>query len=186
MPRGFAPARGHGEARRVTTARPVAVPELLEAWRAAERRWERVAPADEVRRAALDVVKAWAAYQDAAQPVDGSEFLLVADDEGVYVDATERVESVLGYVPSELTGLRIADIAAPELQAQTPQEWTRFLKSGRQDGRYRLRAKDGRVVALRYQARAHHPVPGFHVSRLWPDQDDPARESAGGQAQRRS
>jgi len=26
-------------------------------------------------------------------------------------------------------------------------------------------------VALRYQARAHHPVPGFHLSRLWPADD---------------
>lgn len=160
------------ETRLVTTTRPVPVAELLEAWRAAERRWERVAPVAEVRRAALDVVKAWAAYQDAAQAGDGNEFLLVADDDGVYVDATEGVESVLGYRPSELTGVRVADIAAPDLQDQTPQEWMRFLKAGRQDGRYRLRAKDGRLVTLHYQARAHHPVPGFHVSRMWPEEDD--------------
>jgi hypothetical protein len=36
-----------------TTARSASVTELLAAWRAAERRWERVAPADEVSRSAL-------------------------------------------------------------------------------------------------------------------------------------
>lgn len=39
--------------------------------------------------------------------------------------------------------------------------------------RFRLRAQDGNLMWLRYQARAHHPVAGFHVSRLWPD-DGPA------------
>jgi PAS domain-containing protein len=86
--------------------RRAAVPVRLAAWRAAERRWERVAPAEEVRRSALEVVRAWAAYQNAAHPGESDEFLLVADDEGVYVDATERVTSVLGYHPSELRGRR--------------------------------------------------------------------------------
>jgi PAS domain S-box-containing protein len=167
-----------------TTARSASVTELLAAWRAAERRWERVAPADEVSRSALQVVTAWAAYQDAALPAEGSEFLLAADDDGVYVGATLRESSVLGYQPSELIGMRVADIAAPELRPQTPQEWARFLAAGRQDGRYRLQAKDGRLITVRYQARAHHPVPGFHVSRLWPEEDDPAhggseRDAAG-------
>lgn len=43
--------------------------------------------------------------------------------------------------------------------------------NGRQDGTYDLEAKDGPMVTLRYQARAHHPVPGFHVSRLWPESE---------------
>ena len=157
----------------VTDARPSSLAELLAAWRAAERRWERQAPASEVRRAALAVIAAWAAYQDAALAGDGSEFLLVADDEGTYVGATGGVTSLLGYLPADLVGRRIADITVPELREQTPQEWARFLEAGRQDGRFRLQAKDGRMVALRYQARAHHPVPGFHVSRMWPDEDDP-------------
>lgn len=156
-----------------TGARPASVTELLAAWRAAERRWERRAPEDEVRRSALEVVSAWAAYQNAALPGTGSEFLLVADGDGVYVQATAGVSDVLGYRPSEIVGMRVNDIAAPELRAASALEWGRFLADGRQDGQYRLVAKDGRHVALRYQARAHHPVPGFHVSRLWPDEADP-------------
>lgn len=76
---------------------------------------------------------------------------------------------VLGYEPSEIVGLRIRDVAVPDLRAGTPQEWSAFLASGRRDGTFRLSAKDGHPVLLRYQARAHHPVPGFHVARLWPE-----------------
>ena len=159
----------------ITSASPkgviVATPslaDLLKAWREAERRWERQASATDVRAAALVVVQAWAAYQDAALPHDTDEFMLVADDGGAYVAATRGVHRVLGYEPAALVGRRIADVAAPAMVEQTPQDWTRFLAEGRQEGTFLLSAANGGVVALRYQARAHHPVPGFHVSRLWP------------------
>ena len=146
------------------------IAELLAEWRAAERRWERRGDADEVRAAALEVIRAWTAYQDASIPGRTGEFMLVVDDEQTYVAATTGVTHVLGYAPDELIGRHIADVAAPDLLARSPEQWAEFLEAGRQDGRYRLRAKDGKVVALQYQARAHHPVPGFHLSRLWPDE----------------
>jgi PAS domain S-box-containing protein len=152
------------------------IPELLAAWRAAERRWERHAPAEDVQAAALEVIEAWAAYQDAALPPDTREFMLVADDRGAYVHATRGVTRVLGYEPLDLIGLRVQDLAAIELQESTPDQWTAFLADGRQEGLFRLRTKDGRTVPLLYQARAHHPVPGFHVSRLWPI-DEPEDEA---------
>jgi PAS domain S-box-containing protein len=149
---------------------PTSIPELLAAWRAAERRWERPAPADEVHAAALEVIAAWVAYQDAALAPEAREFMLVADDNQTYVGATRGVTAILGYSPDELIGRRVGDIAAPQLQAETPAQWAAFLAEGRQDGHFGLRSKDGQVVSLRYQARVHHPVPGFHMSRLWPDE----------------
>jgi PAS domain S-box-containing protein len=146
-----------------------ALPELLAAWRTAERRWERPGTPDDVRAAALEVVAAWVAYQDAALAPAGGEFMLVADERGVLVAATSGIAPALGHEPSEVIGRTIVEIAAPELRDTTPGQWDRFLAEGRQDGRYRLRGSDGRLVWLRYQARAHHPVPGFHLSRLWPD-----------------
>jgi PAS domain S-box-containing protein len=146
------------------------ISDLLAAWRDAERRWERPGSAAEVRMAAMSVVHAWNAYQDAAIARGSGEFMLVADDEQTFVGATVSVTDVLGYAPEELIGIRIADVAAPELLELTPGQWAQFLADGRQDGRFRLRAKDGRLLSLRYQARAHHPVPGFHLSRLWPDE----------------
>jgi PAS domain S-box-containing protein len=145
------------------------ITELLAEWRAAERRWERPAAAAEVRSAAVDVVRAWAAYQDAALPPDSTEFMLVADDQGAYVAATRGVTVVLGYRPEDLVGRYVADLASPDLRDSTPLSWGEFLAAGRQDGSFRLQASDGRVVPLMYQARAHHPIPGYHVSRLWPD-----------------
>jgi PAS domain S-box-containing protein len=121
-----------------------------------------------VRAAALDVIRAWAEYQNAALPPDTTEFMLVADDYGRYVAATEGVARVLGYDPNELIGRAIAEIAAPDLAEQTPQEWAKFLADGRQDGTFHSRSASGSIVAMRYQARAHHPIPGYHVSRLWP------------------
>ncbi len=83
------------------------VADLLAAWRAAERRWERPAPAGEIRIAALEVIRAWAAYQDAVLTGSSTEFMLVADDDGVYVAATRGVSRILGYEPEELVGRRI-------------------------------------------------------------------------------
>lgn len=156
------------------------VADLLQAWRVAERRWERPGSPDEIRAAALDVVKAWADYQNATLPADGDEIMLVADDDGTYVAATEGVRSLLGYEPASLIGRHVADLTAPSTTDQTPIQWARFLADGRQEGTYLLRHAMGGLVEVRYQARAHHPVPGFHVSRLWPSdphprQDDPSR-----------
>ena len=141
--------------------------DLLAEWRAAERRWERPAPAADVQAAALEVVQSWVAYQDAALPPDSTEFMLVADDERRYVGVTRAVMTVLGYQPGELIGKRIEELADPEQAASTSAEWQEFLTQGRLDGVFVLRARDGRAVSCSYQARAHHPVPGFHMSRLW-------------------
>ena len=147
--------------------RPLA--ELLAEWRAAERRWERPAPASDIQAAALNVIGSWVAYQDAALPAESGEFMLVADDDRQYVGVTGAVTRVLGYEPGEIIGKRIEDLAHPEQAAATAAEWQEFLEEGRRDGLFVLRAKDGRAVSCVYQARAHHPVPGFHMSRLWVD-----------------
>jgi PAS domain S-box-containing protein len=141
--------------------------DLLAAWRAAERRWELAAVDDERRAAASDVLAAWTAYQDAAATSE-TEFMLVTDATGRYVAATSGVRRILDLAPEELVGRTIADVAAPDLRATTHDEWVRFLEEGRQDGIFRLVARDGQIVTLRFHARAHHPLPGFHVSRLSP------------------
>ena len=110
------------------------VADLLAAWRAAERSWERLGSTDEVAVAGREVLRAWVAYHDASLGQSAQEFMLVADDEGTYVAATRGVTAVLGYEPEELIGQRIADLAAPELRSTTPEHWARFLAEGRQDG----------------------------------------------------
>jgi PAS domain S-box-containing protein len=145
------------------------IPDLLAAWRAAERRWERSVTADEVEAAALDVIAAFVAYQDAALPAASNEFMLITDDGQRYVGITRAATTVLGYSADTLLGRTIADIAAPGDREGTPAQWDAFLRDGRQDGTFSLLTSAGEPVALRYVARAHHPIPGYHMSRLWPE-----------------
>ena len=119
--------------------------------------------------AALEVIRAWTAYQDAALADGPAEFMLVTDDAGAYVAATAGVEGCLGYRPDTLIGMTISDLAAPELRETTPTQWAAFLADGRQEGAFQLLAAHGGIVNLKFQARAHHPVPGYHMSRLWPE-----------------
>jgi len=147
---------------------------LLAGWREAERSWEGSTPGEDARAAAGRVLDAWVAYQDVALTAQHGEFLLVADNDQTYVAATGGVLAVLGYKPAEMVGGRITDFASPELKNATPSQWAAFLAAGRQDGRFSLRTKDGRSIPLNFQARAHHPIAGFHVSRLWPDRGDAA------------
>lgn len=144
-----------------------AVAELLASWRAAERAWEAMSPeAPGFREVSIAVLRAWLAYQVATEPAEPGSFALVADDDHRYVAISAGVTAVLGYEPAELLGRLIDDIAAPDLAAATPDRWRAFLAEGRQDGEFRLIAKDGSVVPVRFQARAHYPIPGFHLSRL--------------------
>jgi PAS domain-containing protein len=155
------------------------IPSLLEAWRLAERQWERPASPAEVRTAAMAVVAAYVAYQEASLPKDSREFLLIADDDQTLVAASSGITAILHYQPDEVIGRTIAGLAGEEDVASTPAQWLSFVTAGRQDGSFRLRDRDGHSVALRYQARAHHPVPGFHLSRLWPADDDAAPSTQG-------
>jgi len=141
--------------------------EALAAWRAAERRWEALEHHDPAyRAAAIDVVAAWLTYHAPTELAGSGSFALVADDDHRYVAVSDGVREVLGYDPADLLGRRIEDITPPALAARTPGQWRQFLADGRQDGEFRLVSADGREVPLRFQARAHYPIAGYHLSQL--------------------
>ncbi len=146
-----------------------ALADLLADWRVADRRWEATPREDpDYRAATIEVLRAWLAYHTAADPHAPGEFALVTDDDRVYVAASEGVEATLGFTPESLLGRRIEDIAAPTLVADTSDRWTSFLVEGRQDGVFDIVSRDGSVLRMQYQARAHYPIANFHLSRLWP------------------
>ena len=150
-----------------------AIRELLSAWRVAERAWERTDPADpSYRDASIDVLRAWLAYQAATEVIEPGTFALVVDDDQAYVAVSDAVTAALGYEPTDLIGRRIEHIAAPDIAAATPAQWAAFIAAGRQDGHFRLVAKNGSIVGLTFHARAHHPIPGFHVSRMTLDPNE--------------
>jgi PAS domain S-box-containing protein len=146
--------------------------DALNDWREAERRWEATDSAGpDYRSSAIAVISAWLRYQELADGDTGS-FVMVADDQHRYVAVSDGVETALGFEAADLLGRRIEDIAAPDLAPGTLEAWQRFLADGRQDGVFRLVASDGREVAMSFQARAHHPIAGFHTSRLRPIEAD--------------
>jgi hypothetical protein len=44
--------------------------------------------------------------------------------------------------------------------------WADFMARGQLEGAYSLLARDGRRIEASFRARAHHPLPGYHLSRL--------------------
>lgn len=151
---------------------PKTVAELLAAWRAADRRWEATTQDDPGFRAVgIDVVGAWLEYHAAIDERHPGEFVLVADDDRSIVAAGAGVEANLGRAPDAILGLRIEDLAAPGVVADTEMLWAAFISEGRMDGTFELTHRDGSVVRLHYQARAHYPIASFHLSRLWPEAD---------------
>jgi PAS domain-containing protein len=142
---------------------------LLDAWRAADRRWEAISRDDPgFPAAAIEVVRAWLAYHRATDGIKPGEIALITDEERVYVAVTPEVESALGYPPAAVLGKRVDDLAAPEVAESTAERWDSFVLEGRQDGFFPMLRSDGSVVTMGYQARAHYPIAGFHLSRLWP------------------
>jgi PAS domain-containing protein len=94
------------------------------------------------------------------------EIVLVADDTMTYVAVFGPTEQVFGRPSEELVGRHMSSVTPPESLAQMDASWSEFAAQGRLEGTYPLLARDGRRVMTRFRARAHHPVPGDHTSRL--------------------
>ena len=148
--------------------------EALNAWRAAERRWEAMPPDDPAYRAAsIAVIAAWLTYHAPTELADPGSFVLVADEEHRFVAVSDGVRKTLGYEPTDLLGKRIEEIAPPDLAARTPAQWQQFLADGRQDGEFRLR----RIRWTRSPVAL--PGAGALSDRGLPPVPPPARSGAG-------
>jgi PAS domain S-box-containing protein len=144
---------------------------LLQEWRDAERRWEALGRGDPAAaEAARDVAVRWLAYQEATTR-DPEEFILVADNLGRYVAASTNAIHFLGYSIDELTTRSVADLTPRQHLEDEQRLWDAFLRDGRQEGTYRLHRRDGSLLDVTYEARAHYPIPGHYVSRLRPAGD---------------
>ena len=99
--------------------------------------------------------------------VEGVEF---DKREAALVDLAPAVDAGFGIFLNLTTGItqKFGSVVAGVAGVDPAQDWQRFLIDGRQEGEYSMLDRDGREVRLRYQARAHHPIPGYHLSRLRP------------------
>jgi PAS domain S-box-containing protein len=87
--------------------------------------------------------------------------ILLADNEGVYVDANPAICRMLGHTREELVGRSIHDFVSTE--ANVAELWQRFIDDRHQIGRVALRHKSGHLVLLEYRATSNI-LPGLHLS----------------------
>ena len=90
--------------------------------------------------------------------------ILLASDDGRYIDANPAACKLLGYSHASLVGRTVADQLAPD-QTSPIDAWASFLEAGSTSGHVRLRRSDGQVVEAHYNAVAH-VQPGVHLSVL--------------------
>ena len=91
--------------------------------------------------------------------------LLVADDEGRYVEANPAACRLLGRSRDAILGARVADVAAPAARPAVPGAWEAFLREGAMQGEMDLARPDGTVLTVQYSAKAN-VWPGLHLSVL--------------------
>lgn len=102
------------------------------------------------------------------RPVDDlEEPILIADDNGAYVAASDRALELLGYSRDELIGKHIWDIAPDWEVPVAQQSFDVFKGHGVQTGDFVLRTKAGGLLTISYEAYAAIRR-GLHMSILTP------------------
>jgi PAS domain S-box-containing protein len=91
--------------------------------------------------------------------------ILIADDNGRYLDANPAACTMLGYDCDALKQMSIAELAAPDEAGCLSRQWRGFLDEGEQSGEFTLRCKDGSLLMTEYHAVAN-VIPGQHMSVL--------------------
>ena len=89
--------------------------------------------------------------------------ILIADDEGVYVDANLAACEILGYSREDLMGRGAWHFTPDAVKDETRAMWREFLLVGEMRGTFQMRRRDGALRDLSFSARAS-VLPGLHMS----------------------
>ncbi len=89
--------------------------------------------------------------------------MLIADDEGNYIDANPAACELLGLPRESLLGCNISNFAEPDVDFQ--EAWCSFLEQGRITGEFRLLRPDGTVRETEFAATANI-LPHRHLAVL--------------------
>ena len=89
--------------------------------------------------------------------------MLIADDEGRYIDANPAACELLGLCKADILGCRISDFAEPHFDFA--QAWCSGLEQGRVTGEFRLLRPDGTVREVEYASTANF-LPHRHLAVL--------------------
>ncbi|WP_281319702.1 sensor histidine kinase [Polyangium sp. y55x31] len=91
--------------------------------------------------------------------------ILVANDDGRFLEANAAACNLLGRSREEILGLTIHEITPGHGNARFEELWRTFLREGTQAGHFTFVRGDGSTVDVEYHARAN-VVPGCHVAGL--------------------
>jgi PAS domain S-box-containing protein len=121
--------------------------------------------------------------------------ILIADNEGYYVDANPAACALLGLAKAQIVGLHVSTFSKPvEVDSQTSplpsqdssrltsiqntqNHWQQFLAQGHMRGEFRLHLTDGTTRDIEYSARANF-LPNRHLSVFRDITDRKLAESA--------
>jgi len=93
--------------------------------------------------------------------------VLIADDQGRYLGATDAALALLEYDLDVLCGKTVADLTAPNQKDLVDELWARFAERSQDVGYYVVQTGSGRNLAIRYEARLN-ALPGVHTSHIEP------------------
>jgi PAS domain S-box-containing protein len=91
--------------------------------------------------------------------------VLIATDQGVYVDANSAACDLLGISYDEVIGRTVDDFAEQDSKSDSWRTWDQFLNEGTMRGVFRLQRPDGDIVDVDLSATANF-LPGRHLSVL--------------------
>jgi len=91
--------------------------------------------------------------------------MLIADDQGCYVEANPAACALLGATRAEIIGRTIADFCVLPPGINLDQQWQTFLAQGQMQGEISLRGSGGKVRVVEFSASAYF-CPHFHLSIL--------------------
>jgi diguanylate cyclase (GGDEF)-like protein/PAS domain S-box-containing protein len=83
---------------------------------------------------------------------DANDAILVADEEGRYIDANRRAEELLGYPREELLQISLADITPPEIAEREATRYEEFKLLGRMSGESVVLRKNGTRVHVEFSS----------------------------------
>ncbi len=93
------------------------------------------------------------------------EAMLIADDDGNYLDANPAACELFGVSKAELLASNLSRFVEPGHEREMARSWRAFIEAGEQRGLFRLYRPDGQIRDLEYNARANI-LPGRHLSIL--------------------
>lgn len=93
------------------------------------------------------------------------EAILIADDEGNYLDANPFVCELLGYSKEELLEIGSWGITPSMNRENWAPMWKKFIEDGAMHGEYQVKRKDGVILDMEFNAIANF-LPGQHLSML--------------------